>query len=221
MLYIKSTEKKFCKCANFSIHINYMQKYITSINQFVLYYSNSVNIYQHKNVSNTDVDERKYFVCNTPLPLSLMLLDVVKKKCANAYISKWYTFLALMVTLMSILVLFLGVVTVCDMALKQLFFWQFPLPWFCLPKMDKSSSQSHYHMSECLLYNSTTFWFISLQLWRSTLFTANITHLHLVQYQHTKTCSSIANFFTINSLFQLFTSLKYGIPITYIVDNII
>jgi len=65
----------------------YPHKYITSINQFVLYCSNSVNIYQHKNVSNTGVDERKYFVCNT-LPLSLMLDDVVKEKRANAYISK-------------------------------------------------------------------------------------------------------------------------------------
>jgi hypothetical protein len=65
-----------------------MQKYITSINKFVLYYGNTLNIYQHKNVSNTPVDNRKYFVCNTLLPLSFMLVDVVKEKCANAYISK-------------------------------------------------------------------------------------------------------------------------------------
>ena len=65
-----------------------MKKYLTSINQFVLYYGNTLNIYQHKNVSNTAVDKRKYFVCNILLPLSLMLVDVVKEKCANAYISK-------------------------------------------------------------------------------------------------------------------------------------
>jgi hypothetical protein len=65
-----------------------MQKYITSINQFVLYYSNSPNIYQHNNVSNSVVEKRKYFVCNTLLTLSLMLVDVVKEKHANAYISK-------------------------------------------------------------------------------------------------------------------------------------
>ena len=65
-----------------------MQKYITSISQFVLYYGNSLNIYQHKNASNTAVDKKKYFVCNTLLPLSLMLVDVVQEKRANAYISK-------------------------------------------------------------------------------------------------------------------------------------
>jgi len=70
-------------------------KYITSINQFVLYYSNSLNVYQHTNVSNTAVDKRKYFVCNTLLPLSLVFVVIVKEKCANAYISKGYTFLAL------------------------------------------------------------------------------------------------------------------------------
>jgi len=127
-----------------------MQKYITSLSQFVLYYGNSLNICQHNNVSNRAANRRKYFLCNTLLPLSLMLVDVGKEKRANAHISKWYTFFALMMILMSILVLFLCVVTVRNMALKQLFFWQFPLPWFCLPKMDTRSSQPHHHMSKCL-----------------------------------------------------------------------
>jgi hypothetical protein len=65
-----------------------MQKYITSISQFVLYYGNSLNICQHNNVSNRAANRRKYFVCNTLLPLSLMLVEVGKEKRANAYISK-------------------------------------------------------------------------------------------------------------------------------------
>jgi hypothetical protein len=65
-----------------------MQKYITSISKFDLYYGKSLNICQYKNVSNRAADKRKYFVCNTLLPLSLMLFDVVKEKHANAHISK-------------------------------------------------------------------------------------------------------------------------------------
>jgi hypothetical protein len=108
--------------------------------------------------------------------------------------------------------------------LKQPCFWQFPLPWFYLPKMGTSSSQPHHHMSECL-YNSITFWLISLQPWKGR-HTVHLKHHPLTSVTSTQwhihqLLNSVAKFFTINYLFQLFTSLKYGILITFIVDIII